>query len=56
MLTRNSLLTYVVIFGLVDVVIPIPILGLILLSVILGRPRWFLSAVESVYGFRIDRS
>ena len=36
----------------VDVVIPIPILGLILIYVVLQRPSWFADAVGEIYGLK----
>jgi hypothetical protein len=35
--------------GLVDMVLPIPILCLILLFVVLERPAWFRTAVQHIY-------
>lgn len=34
----------------VDVVIPLPILGIILIYVVLERPAWFKDAVFKIYG------
>ena len=50
MRTRNAAFIAVFILGLVDVVIPIPILGLLLIWVIVSRPPWFRKTVDIVYG------
>ena len=34
----------------VDLVIPIPILGLVLIYVVLEKPTWFRKLVQEVYG------
>jgi hypothetical protein len=36
--------------GLIDVFIPVPIIGLILIYVLLQRPAWFRQTVRDVYG------
>ncbi len=46
---RTQLLLTLIALGLVDVVIPIPILGLILIYVVLKRPPWFLRRVREIY-------
>ena len=38
-----------IIFGIVDVVIPIPILALFLIYVVLQRPPWFPDVVRQIY-------
>lgn len=35
--------------SVVDIVIPIPILGMILIFVVLQRPPWFLKTVRELY-------
>lgn len=40
------------VLGLVDIIIPVPILGAILMYVILQRPRWFRDTVREIYGER----
>jgi hypothetical protein len=47
---KFKLILALVVLGLVDAVIPIPILGIILLVVIFQRPPWFLDLVRRVYG------
>ncbi len=43
-------LAYLLLFSLVDVVIPVPILGGLLVFVVLARPVWFREMVEDLYG------
>ena len=42
----------VILIGLVDVVIPVPILGIILIVVVVNRPPWFRELVDDIYGER----
>lgn len=35
--------------GIVDVVIPVPILAIILITVVLQRPAWFTDMVRDIY-------
>ena len=37
------------VLGIMDVVIPIPILGLVLLYVVLQRPPWFMDVLRGIY-------
>ena len=46
---ETKLLVALVVLGLVDVVIPIPVLGLILVYVVLQKPPWFLEKVRELY-------
>jgi hypothetical protein len=43
-------LIYVILGSVVDVFIPVPIVGLILIYVILTKPPWFLALVDDLYG------
>jgi hypothetical protein len=36
--------------GIVDVVIPVPIVAIILITVVLQRPTWFTDMVRDIYG------
>lgn len=38
-----------ILFGVVDAVIPIPIIGLVLIYVIVQKPPWFLDLVQEIY-------
>ncbi len=42
-------LIILVVLGIIDVVIPIPILGVILICVVLRRPPWFTNIVREIY-------
>ena len=46
----TKLLIVLVFLGLVDMAIPIPIVGILLIYVILQKPIWFLNIVKHVYG------
>ena len=46
----TKLLIVLVVLGLVDMAIPIPIVGILLIYVILQKPSWFLNMVKDVYG------
>ena len=46
---KTKYLCLLAVLSVVDVVIPIPIVGVILLYVLLERPRWFKEAVIEVY-------
>lgn len=37
------------IFGIIDAVIPIPIIGLALIYVIVQKPPWFVDMVQEIY-------
>ena len=36
--------------SIVDIIIPVPIVGLILIYVVLQRPAWFTEMVRDIYG------
>jgi len=36
--------------GIIDVFIPVPIVGLILIYVLIQRPLWFKDVVREIYG------
>jgi len=46
---RTKCLAALLFLAIVDVVIPIPILGLILIYVLLQRSPWFLDMVKEIY-------
>ena len=46
---RTHILTYLVLFAIVDLFIPIPIMATLLIYVVIRRPRWFLDYVADVY-------
>lgn len=46
---KTKSLIVLVVLGIIDVVIPIPILGVILIYVVLRRPPWFTNIVQEIY-------
>jgi hypothetical protein len=46
---KTKTLIFLVILGIIDVVIPVPILGVILIYVVLQRPPWFTKVVREIY-------
>ena len=46
---KTKILLGLILLGLVDAAIPIPILCLILISVIIRRPSWFMDMVQDIY-------
>lgn len=46
---RTKTIFVLILLGIVDVVIPIPIIGLMLIYVIVQKPSWFLDLVKDVY-------
>jgi hypothetical protein len=46
---KTKYLIILVMLGIIDVVIPIPILGVILIYVVLQRPPWFTNVVREIY-------
>jgi hypothetical protein len=50
MKTTTKTIIALICLGLVDIVIPVPILGLILIYVVLQKPPWFRDMVDEIYG------
>ena len=46
---RTKSIFVLILLGIVDVVIPIPIIGLMLIYVIVQKPPWFVDLVEEIY-------
>ena len=46
---KAGIIVSLILLGIVDALIPLPIIGLILLYVIMERPAWFLEAVREIY-------
>mgnify|MGYP001818800940 FL=1 len=46
---QTKTLMFLIILGLVDMVIPVPILGLILVYVVIQKPPWFADLVGKIY-------
>ncbi len=49
MQTKTKTLIVLIVLSLVDMFIPVPILGMILLSVVIQRPPWFMDVVKKIY-------
>jgi hypothetical protein len=47
--TRARLIVYLVLLGLIDTIIPVPITALVLLLVVCQKPAWFRDMVNAVY-------
>ena len=48
--TKTKLLAGLIVLSVVDMVIPFPILGVILIHVLLNKPPWFEKLVRGIYG------
>ena len=46
---KTKTLLALVLMGIVDAVIPIPIIGLILIYVVLQKPVWFMDLAGEIY-------
>ncbi len=49
MTLKNRAIFALILLGIMDAVIPVPIIGLILIHVILQKPPWFLDLVKEIY-------
>ncbi len=49
MKTRTKILIYLIIFALVDLVIPVPITAILLIYVLFEKPDWFKELVSEIY-------
>ncbi|MDY6954271.1 MAG: hypothetical protein SWE60_22420 [Thermodesulfobacteriota bacterium] len=49
MTLKNRCLIVLVGLGIVDAVIPLPIIGVLLVYVALEKPPWFLNVVQGLY-------
>ena len=47
--TKSKTIMLLIVLCLVDIVIPIPILGLILIYVVLQQPSWFRNMFNDIY-------
>ena len=47
---KTKTLIGIVVSGIIDMVIPIPILGIVLLYVVIQKPPWFPELVSEIYG------
>ncbi len=48
--TKTKTLIALAVLSLADMVIPIPILGIILLYVVIQKPTWFTQLSREIYG------
>ena len=46
---RTKSIFVLILLGLVDILIPIPIIGLILIYVVIQKPSWFMDLVQEIY-------
>ena len=46
---QTKILIFLIVLGIVDMVIPVPILGLILIYVVAQKPPWFADVVARIY-------
>ena len=49
MKTANRILMYLIIFAIIDTVIPIPLTALLLIYVLTEKPEWFKNLVTRIY-------
>jgi hypothetical protein len=47
--TKTKILAILILLSIVDLVIPFPILGVILIHVLLNKPPWFENLVREIY-------
>ncbi len=53
MTTKSRVMIWLAFFGLLDALIPLfPIMTLILIYVLMERPRWFIEWVQEIYQTR----
>ncbi len=52
----TKLVVGLILLGIVDIAIPIPIIGIMLMYVVLQKPSWFIELVGSVYNKNEDLS
>lgn len=46
---KAKIVLFLVLIGVVDTVVPLPILTAVLLVVVISRPPWFRSLVDEIY-------
>ena len=49
MTTKKKFIIVLVLLCIVDVVIPVPIVGVILIYVVLNRPPWVVDMIEDIW-------
>jgi len=46
---KKKIIIYLILFALIDTIIPIPIMSLLLLYMVLEKPPWFKNLVSDIY-------
>jgi len=46
---HTKIVLFLILLGIIDMVIPVPILGLILIYVVAQKPPWFADVVGKIY-------
>jgi hypothetical protein len=46
---RTKSILVLILLGLVDILIPIPIIGLLLIYVVIQKPSWFQDLIKDIY-------
>jgi len=46
---KTKTLLYLILLGIIDMVIPVPILGVGLIYIVFQRPPWFADLVDEIY-------
>ena len=46
---KTKTLVVLILLGIIDMVIPVPILGLTLIYILFQRPPWFADLVDEIY-------
>ena len=49
MKTNRKILIYLIVFAVVDTVIPVPLTALVLIYVLFEKPDWFENLVKQIY-------
>lgn len=49
MKTNTKILIYLILFALIDIVIPIPVTAILLIYVLVEKPDWFKKLVSEIY-------
>ena len=49
MKSNTKILIYLIIFALLDMIIPVPFTAILLIYVLFGKPLWFKKLVAEVY-------
>jgi len=49
MKTGTKIVIVLIVLGILDMIIPVPILGIVLIYVVLQKPLWFRVVVDEIY-------